>query len=98
MVGRELWEGTRFKGGLQFCAELLVLSLVEGEIGIIKHGLFLSGDFPGCEVGDKGEAGLFVQGEEIRLDLAGAHQVNAREEDPVDVEQRLYPAERLFEE
>ena len=50
------------------------------------------------QVGDVGQLELLIQRDQVRLDLAGAHQVDAGEQHAIDVEQRLHPARRFLQE
>jgi hypothetical protein len=67
-------------GSFELGGEALDFGGVEGEVGVWKGGLFGAGEFAGDEVGELGELGVFVKGEEVGLDLAGAHGVDARGE------------------
>jgi hypothetical protein len=84
-------------------AEAVEFGAVEGEFGVrppsVEGGLFRAGEFAGDEVGELGEVEFGVEGEEVGFDDAGAHEVDAGEEDAVDVEEGFDAAGGfLFEE
>src|SRR5262245_47268954 len=74
----------------------MVFAVVEVEIGCIEAAMLWAMGFAGDEVGDVGEFGGVVEVDEVGLDLAGAHEVDAGEEDAVDVEKRLYVGRGFF--
>src|SRR5262245_4326560 len=84
--------------GLQLGAQALVFALVKADVGMFQR-VVLAGSFSGNEVGNVGQTRPFVQLPQVRVDYAGAHQVNAREQHAIDVEQRPHaPRSFLVEE
>ena len=74
------------------------LALVEREVGVVERGLLLASDLPRDQIGDAGQPERLVERDEVRLDLAGPHEVDPREEHAVDVEERLHaPGPLLLE-
>jgi hypothetical protein len=67
--------------------ESIVLAVVEVEVGGVEETMLWALRFAGDEVGDVGEFGGIVKVDEVGLDLASAHEVDASEEDAVDVEE-----------
>jgi hypothetical protein len=86
----------RLGSGLQLGPEPLELGAVEGDVGVVERGVLGAGQLAGDQVRHVGQPELLVQPEQVRLDLAGAHQVDACQEHAVDVEQRLDPARALL--
>lgn len=69
----------------------MVFGLVQGEFGGFEGGFFLAFEFAGDQIGQVGEAEFFVERDEIGFDVAGAHKVDAGEQDAVGIEQGLHP-------
>ena len=77
--------------------ESFIFAVVKLEVGICESRVF-AGLFASDEVRDVGKGGGFVQFDEVRIHDAGAHEVNAGEEDAVNVEQGFDAAGSLFVE
>jgi hypothetical protein len=65
----------------------MVFVFVEGVVGVIS--VFGAGEFAGDEILNVGEVEAVVERHEVNFDLAGLHEVDAGEEDAVDVEEGL---------
>src|SRR5437867_12680060 len=84
--------------GLQFGSQSLILRFVEGNVRVLQLGLFRPGQLACDQVIDVRQTELLVQRDEVGLHFARAHQVNAGEQDAIDVEQRLHSAWTLLVE
>ena len=67
----------------------LVLAPVKVEVHLDENGLLRAGQLPADEVVEVRQPGRLVQAKEIGFDRARLHQANARQQDAVDVQQRL---------
>ncbi len=86
LVG-EFREGAGFVGRLELGAQALVLGFVEGDVGVLEFRFFRACQFTGDQIVEIRQAEFLVERDEVGLDQAGAHEVDASEEDTVDVEE-----------
>ena len=105
LARRFVWcfrQGAGGLGALEFGAETLVFRFVEGRVGVSQRRILALG-LPLDQFGEVGQAEVLVERDEVRLNHAGPHQVDAREQHAIDIEQRLHPPRwwllaRAFEE
>jgi hypothetical protein len=83
---------------LEIGSELLVLGLVEGNVCVIEFRLLGPGGLSSHKISDEAQGGVFVQREQIGLNLASAHQVDTGQENAVNVEKRFDASGRLLQE
>src|SRR4051794_8559175 len=69
---------------------------MKGEVCRWQRSLFRSLDLPVDELGDVRQLECLIESTQVGLDLARAQEVNACEQDAVDVEQRLYARRTLL--
>src|SRR5712671_5445093 len=75
----------------EFSDQTFVVAFVELDVAGRKRFLFSAVCFSVHQFRNVGQAKFFIQRDEIRLYLSGAHQMNACQQHPIDVEQRLDP-------
>src|SRR4051794_18674851 len=96
--GRRVRQAARIERRLQFAPEAEVLAAVDVEVGLAQGGSLGPGQLAGNQFWHVRQRVPGVQREEVRLHLAGLHQVNARQQHPKDVQQRLDPPGALLRE
>src|SRR5437879_2429500 len=61
-------------------------------VGIGQVRLLRASQLAGDQIGDMRQAELVVEAKKVGFDLAGLHQMDAREQDAINVEKRLHTA------
>src|SRR3954454_22577911 len=96
--GRRVRQAARVERPLQLAPEAEVLAAVDVEVGLAQGGSLGPGQLAGNQFWHLRQRVPGVQREEVRLHFAGLHQVNARQQHPKDVQQRLDPPGALLRE
>ena len=89
--GRSFRQPAVAVGLFQFGLEPLVLAPVELDVAFGEEGRLRTRELAGDQVVDVREPGVLVEPHEVRLDLARPHQVDAGQQDAVNIQQRLDP-------
>src|SRR4051794_38807029 len=80
---------------LQFGCESLVLPFMESQISLFESSLFSATNLAGDQIRNVGQLSRIIQADEIRLDLSRVHEIDAGQQNSIDVQKRLH-MRRIF--